>query len=58
VFALLGQNAVKLLLCTCRNITEVELENVPASSTEELNLAKPEKQLQFHTKTLPECKIE
>jgi hypothetical protein len=47
----LSRNEVKLFQCTRNNVTEIELEGVPASLAEALKLDDPSKQLQLHTAT-------
>jgi hypothetical protein len=47
----LSRNQVKLFLCSRYSITEVQLENIPASLGEALKYDEPARQLQFHTKT-------
>jgi hypothetical protein len=48
----LSQNEIRLLLGTRDNVSEVELESVPASLAEALKYDDPGKQLQFHTGTV------
>jgi hypothetical protein len=47
----LSQNEVKLFRCTRNSISQIELEDIPASLVEAVKLDEPTRQLQFHTKT-------
>ena len=47
----LSQNEVRLLQGSRHNISDIELEQVPASLKEALKYDDPERQLQFHTRT-------
>ena len=48
----LSQREVRLFLCSRHNASELEIEGVPVSMEEALKQDDPQKQLQFHTRTM------
>lgn len=49
----LSQNDVRVLKCTRASVSELEINNIPHSLAEAMQYDDPERQLQYHSNTLP-----